>query len=140
MHLTVVKLQFAVQEVFTPTPSPSPSSWGRGVNLMGCFSGALRLKNNPVTLFPPFLREGGPGGMGANHHHGFVQRYQNRILRRKSKLNPLGRLETCCATPKSITISPMKARQSSSVLLILINIIELTPAVAHERRKADGNG
>jgi hypothetical protein len=39
--------------------------------------------------------------------------------------------------PKTITISPMRARQSSSVLLILIIIIELTPAVAHERRKAD---
>jgi len=34
----------------------------------------------------------------------------------------------------------MKARQPSSVLLILIIIIELTPAVAHERRKADENG
>jgi hypothetical protein len=34
-----MKLQLVVQEVFTPTPGPSPKNWGRGVKLMGCFSG-----------------------------------------------------------------------------------------------------
>jgi hypothetical protein len=64
VHLTVARFQLAVQEVFTPTSGPSPKNWGRGVKLMGCFSGELRSKNNPVTLFPLPSGKGGQGGWG----------------------------------------------------------------------------